>query len=96
MCRGRLVELAPREVLFRNPIHYYTRALMAAVPYPDLDRRLDFTGAGAGTISDPAAWPEPFAVRYSRPCRLVAVGDGHFVLAAVDTDPRDLGRMSTS
>jgi len=96
MCRGRLVELAPREVLFRNPIHYYTRALMAAVPYPDLDRRLDFTGADAGTISDPAAWPEPFAVSDSRPCRLVDVGDGHFVLAATDTDPRDFGGMLTS
>ena len=90
MCRGRLVEMAPREVLFRNPVHHYTRALMAAVPYPDLDRRLDFTAAGAGTISDPAAWPEPFAVRESRPCRLIDVGDGHFVLAAADTDPRDL------
>ena len=90
MCRGRLVEMAPREVLFRNPVHHYTRALMAAVPYPDLDRRLDFTAAGAGTISDPAAWPEPFAMRESRPCRLIDVGDGHFVLAAADTDPRDL------
>ena len=32
MCAGRMVEMAPREELFRNPLHPYTRALLAAVP----------------------------------------------------------------
>jgi oligopeptide/dipeptide ABC transporter ATP-binding protein len=32
---GRVVETAPREVLFANPIHPYTRALLSAVPTPD-------------------------------------------------------------
>ncbi|HYR27341.1 MAG TPA: ATP-binding cassette domain-containing protein, partial [Thermoanaerobaculia bacterium] len=36
MCKGRIVEVAPREVLFRNPVHPYTKGLLAAVPYPDL------------------------------------------------------------
>ena len=35
MCAGRLVELAPRNVLFRHPVHPYTKALLAAVPEPD-------------------------------------------------------------
>src|SRR5690606_15494082 len=41
MARGRLVEIAPRHILFRKPVHSYTRALLKAVPYPDLDRPLD-------------------------------------------------------
>jgi oligopeptide/dipeptide ABC transporter ATP-binding protein len=32
---GRVVETASREVLFSNPQHPYTRALLSAVPSPD-------------------------------------------------------------
>ncbi len=32
---GRVVEMAPRDVLFDNPRHPYTRALLSAVPSPD-------------------------------------------------------------
>ena len=42
MCRGRIVEIAPREIILRDPVHPYTRSLLAAVPFPDLDRPLDF------------------------------------------------------
>lgn len=35
LCRGKLVECAPAEELFQNPLHGYTRALLSAIPLPD-------------------------------------------------------------
>ncbi len=35
MYLGRIVEVAEREEIFRNPLHPYTRALLQAIPIPD-------------------------------------------------------------
>lgn len=39
MYLGAVVELAPSETLFSNPRHPYTKALLAAIPEPDLSLR---------------------------------------------------------
>ena len=82
MCRGRLVEVAPRATLFRAPAHPYTRTLLAAVPAPDLDRRLDFAGLTVEHASDPAYWPLPFRADAGHRPELIDLGGGHFVQAA--------------
>lgn len=81
MCAGQVVEEASREALFRRPVHPYTRALLAAVPYPDPDRRLDFSALMDGRASIPEAWPYPFNVDGDGPPDFINLGDGHFVRA---------------
>ncbi|MCW5752541.1 MAG: ABC transporter ATP-binding protein [Alphaproteobacteria bacterium] len=81
MCAGRLVETAPREILFNNPVHPYTQALLSAVPKPDPNARLDLAALMEGKASRPELWPEPFTVgRGARP-RLIHLGEGHYVRA---------------
>jgi len=79
MCAGRLVEVAPADELFRNPRHPYTKALLAAVPDPNLSRKLDFDALMQGKASDPSAWPGPFCIANGSGPGLVEVGNDHLV-----------------
>lgn len=90
MCRGRLVELAPKDLLFANPIHPYTRALLSAVPHPELNRPLDFTAITDGAASEPSQWQPPFTVDGKTAMSFISIGDGHFVRAAASTNASEL------
>lgn len=90
MYLGRCVELAPSDELFANPLHPYTKALLAAIPEPDLERsRSKKLEVIRGEVSSPID-PKPscrFAARceYCKSCctesnpEFVEVSPGHFV-----------------
>ena len=79
MRQGLVVEQAPPEVLFHDPRHPYTRALIAAQPTPDIARPIDLglVAQGAGA---PGSWPEAFRFDASAPPpALVPVSPAHQV-----------------
>lgn len=78
MCRGQLVEVGLREQIFRNPLHPYTKALLAAVPYPDLARPLDFELLQSGRHDQPALWPAPYT-ETGAALELLEAEPGHYV-----------------
>jgi len=90
MCAGRLVELAPGRELFRNPVHPYTKALLAAVPEPDPSKRLDLGALMEGKASIPSEWPAPFTESEATPLDWIDLGNSHFVRAGAGL----LGRPS--
>ena len=87
MYLGRIVELAPRDAIFRRPHHPYTKALLQAVPVPDpRERRKDAIPRGEipSAIDPPPGChfhPRcPFAMEECKIGRppLLEIAPGHF------------------
>ncbi|MGN0658273.1 MAG: ABC transporter ATP-binding protein [Emergencia sp.] len=89
MYLGQCVELCGSRELFRNPLHPYTRALLSAIPVPDISMRGKKIQVIKGEVTNPIN-PKPgcrFAARCpyaSDECRAQdipfrEISEGHFV-----------------
>jgi len=95
MYLGRMIEKAPAEELFANPIHPYTKALLSAIPIPDIHYKMERILL-RGEVSSPIEPPNMcrFAPRCNdcmEKCRtsepaLVEVKPGHFVSCFLASD----------
>jgi peptide/nickel transport system ATP-binding protein len=76
MYLGEIVEIGPREAVFGNPQHPYTKRLLAAVPVPDPARRLEKRPVSNDEIKSPVRAPD-----YVPPVRQFReVSPGHAVM----------------
>ncbi|MBB3290189.1 MULTISPECIES: ABC transporter ATP-binding protein [Rhizobium] len=90
MARGRIVEIAPREIILRDPVHPYTRSLLAAVPFPDLDRPLDFSALNSEGPAAKQKWGPQFSESADGDLAYADLGGGHFVRARRGVEAQEL------
>ena len=75
MYLGEIVEIGPREAIFGNPQHPYTKRLLAAVPIADPARRSEKRPVSNDEIKSPVRAPDyvaagaPVPRGLARPCR---------------------------
>jgi peptide/nickel transport system ATP-binding protein len=91
MYAGRIVEMGPCEAIMRQPVHPYTKKLLAAVPLPSLDHKIDFNMAGVSSVSARKIWGKQFLDDSAAgDLTHVDLGNGHTVLARSSVDAREL------
>lgn len=78
MRQGVIVEQAAPDTLFYEPMHPYTKALIAAQPEPDITRPIDLEIVAKGAGS-PASWPEEFRFEGVAAPALTELAPGHKV-----------------
>ncbi|MAY45446.1 MAG: ABC transporter ATP-binding protein [Rhodobacteraceae bacterium] len=78
MRAGIIVEQAPAETLFYEPVHPYTKALIAAQPEPDVNRPIDLATVARGAGA-PGDWPAEFRFGEDDIPALTQMSPGHKV-----------------
>lgn len=88
MYLGKIVEMSERNIMFKDPLHPYTKALLSAIPIPKLDANKDRIII-KGDVPSPVNPPE--GCRFARRCdyakekctqetpALLEVSEGRFV-----------------
>ena len=74
-----MVETGECDELFNDPVHPYTRALLAAVPDPDPDSAFDFAEAMAGAADGSDGWPAPYCDNNNIRVQMRKISATHFV-----------------
>jgi peptide/nickel transport system ATP-binding protein len=95
MYLGKIVELGDKDAIFSHPVHPYTKALLAAIPVPNPERKRKAT-ALIGDV--PSAVNIPSGCRFHTRCRhakkacskqepnLVEVAPNHFAACSLSGD----------
>lgn len=87
MQSGRIVEIAPGDVLFRDPIHPYTKSLLSSIPTTDLTHQLDLRETDILSSSGRERWDTQFIPEGpGAPMEMLEVGKNHFVLVRPNCD----------
>ena len=85
MYLGKCVEFAAENELFENPRHPYTKALLRAIPMPDLDARLNKNHLIKGEVTSPVN-PKP-GCRFASRCEFRANACTEGEIEAVEISP---------
>ncbi|MGB7285754.1 MAG: ABC transporter ATP-binding protein [Salaquimonas sp.] len=86
MRKGKIVEIADCQELFKNPVHPYTKTLLSAVPNTDPDAKLDFKAMRSETENVEDGWDKVFHCWGvdNKNARLRNIGNNHWVLSNQD------------
>lgn len=92
MYLGKIVELGDKDAIFSNPLHPYTKALLAAIPVPNPERKrkeTELIGEVASAVNVPSGCRFHTRCRYCQPAcsekepNLIEVSPNHLVACSL-------------